>query len=264
MTDDLATKLAVLTDDVPEPMDPVAPVRLRISRRRRRRGAAAVVATAAVTAAALAAFPLLTSLRATEPGVAGFAPPIPVQPTGDHTTVMPAPWSAEKFTTQPDAGLYRPQAYYIARGTLPTESFAVLAFSRQGCLVTQEGPANNLGRQYVCFDNWQPGQRGAYQRVLAYTQKNGAIMPFTLIIGAVSADARSVRIISAGKTYVTDAVGTPATDRLRFFSVLIPVKNADITTVAPLNASGRAAAAPVNPPKPQPCNQDCGRATPTR
>ena len=56
MTDDLSAKLAVLTEARPEPVDPAAPIRLRIkSRSAPPPGlAAVVVATAAATAAVLA------------------------------------------------------------------------------------------------------------------------------------------------------------------------------------------------------------------
>lgn len=280
MTDDLSTKLAVLTEDRPEPVDPAAPIRLRIQRRRRRRGAAIVVGAAAVTAAAVAIGPLLGSLHSAgrEPGVAGFAPPVPTQPriattpkpyvpqtTGDHTTVMPPPWSAEVFTKLPDANAYRPKAYYIAKGSIPTEDYGVLAFSRQGCLVTDEGPATSFGRVYVCFDDWKPGQRSDFYVAPAHSkEKSDQLLDFTLVVGATSADARKVQIRSAGKTYTTDAVGTPATDQLRFFSFLIPKKDAKVTSVTPLDAAGKPAAAPTNPPTRQPCGNNCATATPAK
>jgi hypothetical protein len=281
MTDDLSTKLAVLTDDHPEPADPAAPIRVRINRRRWRRGAAIVATTAAVSAAVLATGPILGSLRSAdgEPAVAGFAPPVPTQTPsstvsgppkgtrtlGDHTTVMPPPWSDEVFTKLPDANAYRPKAYYVAKGSIPTEDYGVLAFSRQGCIVTDEGPATSFGRVYVCFENWKPGQRSDFHVAPAYAkEKNSYLIDFTLVVGAVSADARKVQIKSAGKTYVADAVGTPATDQLRFFSVLIPRKDAKVTSVTPLNAAGKLAAAPANPPAVQPCGANCGTATPAK
>ncbi|MEU4193964.1 hypothetical protein AB0E69_18835 [Kribbella sp. NPDC026611] len=275
MTDDLTDKLTVLTDDRPEPVDPAAPIRLRIARRRRRRGATVVVASAAaVTAVALGTGPVVGSLHASPgPSVAGFptAPsqlpskkPTPATPSsapssshtpsqvpvkpgsnlGDSKTKLPAPWSAERFTKMPDANAYRPHAYYLAKYTIPTESVGVLAFSRDACIVTDEGPANSFGRPYSCF-TLKPGQRSAFATATASTrEKSGVKMNYTLVFGVVPLDARKVRVTAAGRTYLTDAIGTPATDKLRFFSVLVPAMDANVTAVTPLNAAGRLAAAP--------------------
>ncbi len=282
MTDDLTAKLAVLTDDRPEPADPAAPIRLRITRRRRRRRTTAVVvATAAATAAVLAIGPALGSFRSAsnEPGVAGFAPSIPVQTlptappstagTGDHKTVMPPPWSAEVFTKMPDANAYLPKAYYIAKGTIPTENWAMLAFSRYGCMVSDEGPANSFGRPYVCFNEWRPGQRARHHVVQGHQkEKDAAKADQTLVFGAVSPDARKVVIAAGGKTYTADAVGTPATARLRFFALVIPRKDLRVTAVTPLDATGQLADAPTGVPTGMPCDTDpgaeCGTATPAK
>jgi len=268
MTDDLSTKLAVLTEDRPEPSDPAAPIRLRIQRRRRRRGAAIVVGSAAAaTAAAVAIGPLLGSLQSagSEPGVAGFAAPTVTVPTvapgspvpppvwypltpppgGDHSTVMPPPWSAEVFTKMPDANAYQPKAYYVAKGTIPTESWAMLAFSQTGCMVSDEGPANSFGRPYICFSEWRPGQRAAFHKVQGHLkEKDAAKSAHTLVFGAASADARKVVITAGGKSYTADAVGTPATDKLRFFALVIPRKDLKVTAVTPLDAAGQLAAPP--------------------
>ncbi|GAB2641574.1 hypothetical protein [Kribbella swartbergensis] len=282
MTDDLSTKFAVLTEARPEPADPAAPIRLRIkSRQRRRRGTAVVVATAAATAAVLAAGPVLDNVRSAgnEPGVAGFAPSVPVQttpsttpaasPTGDHQTMMPAPWSDKVFTKMPDANAYRPKAYYVATGTIPTESWAVLAFSNQGCMVTDEGPANSFGRPYVCFNEWRPGQRVSHHVVQGHAkEKNAAKIAQTLVMGAVSADARKVVIKAGGKTYTADAVGTPATNRLRFFALVIPAKDLKVTQTTALDAAGKLADPPTGIPTGLPCDTDpgaeCGTATPAK
>ncbi|MFG1623608.1 hypothetical protein [Kribbella sp. NPDC049227] len=261
MTDDLTTKLAVLTDDRPEPSDPAAPIRLRIKRRqRRRRGAAAVLTVAGVTAAALAAGPLLGSLRPSEPAVAGFGapPPASIQPTtpgqpsmlptpeqpstnptstaGDHTKILPPPWSAERFTKMPDANAYRPHAYYVAKGTIPTESWAVLVYSREGCLVTDEGPAASFGRPLVCFD---PPLNGTHWVVQGHDKEKGSTkIDATLVMGSAPIGARKVRITAGGKTYTTNAVATPATDTLRFFAVVIPHRDLKVTKVKPVDAAG--------------------------
>ena len=265
MTDDLSTKLAVLTEDRPEPADPAAPVRLRIKRRqRRRRATVAVVGTAAATAAVLAAGPFLGSLRSSEPGVAGFAAPPSVAPS-NLTYVMPAPWSDEVFTKMPDANAYKPKAYYIEKGTIPTESWAVLAFSEHGCMVTDEGPANSFGRPYVCFSDWRPGQRAAFQAVTAHTkEKSTTKVNATLVFGAVSEDARKVVIKAAGQTFQADAVGTPASSKLRFFALVIRQKDAKVAEVTPLDAAGKLAAAPTGVPTGVPCEGNCATATPAR
>ncbi|MFI7061170.1 hypothetical protein ACIBL3_09325 [Kribbella sp. NPDC050124] len=270
MTDDLSTKLAVLTDDRPEPADPAAPIRLRIKRRqRRRRGTAIVVATAAATAAVLATGPVLNTIRSAdnEPGVAGFGASIPVvTPT---PAVMPAPWSDEVFTKLPDANAYKPRAYYVAKGTIPTESWAMLAFSESGCMVGDEGPAVSFGRPYVCFNEWAPGQRASHHVVQGYAkEKNAAKIDQTLVFGAVSPDARRVQVNVGTKIYTADAVGTPATNKLRFFALVIPRKDIRITAVAPLDATGKLAAAPTGVATDMPCDTDpgatCVTATPAK
>ncbi|TCC49722.1 hypothetical protein E0H75_15440 [Kribbella capetownensis] len=263
--DDLTTKLSVLTDDRPEPADPAAPIRFRIKRRRRRRrGAAVVLTVAGVTAAALAAGPLLNSMRPTEPAVAGFGAPSPASvqpstpllpstittpgstpstrsgttpiPTGDHHKILPAPWSAERFTKMPDANAYRPHAYYVAKGTIPTESWAVLVYSREGCLVTDEGPAVSFGRPLICFN---PPHNGTHWVVQGHGKEKGsAKIDATLVMGSAPIGARKVRIVAGGKTYTTNAVATPATDTLRFFAIVIPRRDLKITSVQPVNAAG--------------------------
>ena len=113
--------------------------------------------------------------------------------------------------------------------------------------------------------DWKPGQRSDFLAAPAYAkEKSGHKLDFTLVVGAVLADARKVQVTSAGKTYTADAVGTPATGQLRFFSVLVPSKDARVTTVTPLNAAGKLAAAPANPPTHQPCDKGCATATPAK
>jgi hypothetical protein len=268
MTDDLSTKLAVLTEDRPEPADPAAPIRLRIQRRqRRRRGTAVLVATAAATAAVLATGPLLGSIRSAgnEPGVAGFGVP----PAITTPIVLPPPWSDEVFAKLPDANAYKPKAYYVAKGTIPTESWAMLAFSEYGCMVSDEGPANSFGRPYVCFNDWKPGQRVSHHVVQGHAkEKDAAKINATLIFGAVSADARSVELKVQGRTYRLDAVGTPATDRLRFFAVVVPEKDVKDVKISPYDAAGNVADAPTGVPTGMPCDTDpdteCGTATPAK
>lgn len=283
--DDLSTKLAALTDVRPEPADPAAPVRLRIKhKQRRRRGASVVLTVTAATAAVLAVGPVLNAVQAarSEPGVAGSptatpslvlrktpsatppgerpstsvprgfpsAGPSTGTPPGDHKTVMPAPWSAEAVTKLPDANAYRPyKAYYIAKGTISTEKWAIVSYSAKGCLLSEEGAANSFGGQYKCFNDWRPGQRSAFALAQGYTkEKDGQKIASTLVMGAVSADARTVRISVAGKRYTADAVATPSSNRLRFFAVVIPKKDLTVTSVTPLDAAGNLADAPTGVP----------------
>ncbi len=279
MTDQLKDSFAALTDARPEPADPVIGVRQAIARRRRRRQGGVVALCAAATVAAVIAVPALGSLQSSqqEPGVAGFAAPTsPTVPTasptptaspaphtpgapdsprvpessgypslstapplgGDHRQILPAPWSAAAYTKMPDANIYLPnKAYYIAKGTISTESWAILAFSRRGCLVSDEGPATSFGRPYLCFD---PPNVGKYDVVQGYTkEKSGIKLDATLVIGSAPITARSVRVKAGGKTYTAPAVATPATDRLRFFALVIPKRDLKVTAVEPLSAAGK-------------------------
>ncbi|MGW1340696.1 hypothetical protein ACWCOV_06545 [Kribbella sp. NPDC002412] len=278
MTDDLSTKLAVLTEDRPEPADPAAPIRQRIeSRRRRRRGTAAIVAVAAATAAVLAAGPILGSLHqaGSEPGVAGFGATIPsarvspyspmVSPTGDHKTVLPAPWSDEVFTKEPDANAYLPKAYYVAKGSIPAGSWAMLAFSEFGCMVSDESPAVSFGRPWVCFNNWTPGQKVNYHVVQGHAKEKSATkIAATLIFGAVSADARRVKLQVPGRSYDLPAVATPATNRMRFFAVVVPDKDVTDIKLTPVDAKGNVVGAPTGVPAGMACTPQCATATPAK
>jgi hypothetical protein len=284
MTEDLATKFAVLTEARPEPPDPAAQVWRRIKQRqRRRRGTAAILLTTAAVAVAATAGPALGALRdrGSEPGVSGFTAPtttatptpsptaVPTPSTaaptsGDHKEILPQPWSDKAFTKLPEANAYRPKAYYVAKGQLSTESWAALAFSG-ACMVVEEGAANSFGRPYVCFTDWPAGQRANFTVVQGHAkEKNAAKIDVTLVMGAVSVDARKVRIIAGGKTYMTDAVGTPTSDKLRFFALMIPYRDVVVSSVTPLDTAGRPAPAPVSPPTSTPCATNCATATPAK
>lgn len=234
----------------PEPADPAVPVQLRIKRRQvRRRATAAAISAAAVTAVVVVASSALGSLRSAEPGVATSSstaptPALQTQHLDFKYTPLPSPWSDEPaFTTQPDSLKYAP-AFYVARGSIPNESWAVASYIRSGCLVvTDEGPAKAFGGADACFtENWQPGQLAQYRAVPADVPNLSSPMHLTLVMGAVAADARQVRVTAGGKTYDTDAVGTPNSSRLRFFALVIDA--ADVTSVTPLTATGQQAPAP--------------------
>jgi hypothetical protein len=264
MTEDLSTMLAELTETRPEPPDPAIPIRLRIKRRQlRRRGTAVVLVTAVATAAVLAAGPVLGTVRGRaggeQPGVAGVTPTPAVvrtevvKVTKDYREREVAhlpPWSDEVFTKMPDANAYRPKAYYIAKGETSTQNWSVLAFSDNGasagCLVADEGPANSFGRPYQCFDEWPKGRRSNFLAAQgSVKEKNSAKIDAVLVMGAVSIDARKVQVrTTGGQLYTTNAVATPASERLRFFAVVIPKKNAKVASIRPIDASGRLAAPP--------------------
>ena len=265
MTDDLQSKFAVLTDARPEPSDPAAPIRLRIKRRqRRRRGTAAVLVTAAAVTVTLAAGPVLGAFQG-DPGGGGFAaPPTPTPTPGAAQQIhkLPPPWSDKKFTKMPDANAYRPAAYYVAQGKIPTESWAILS-TNESCLVADEAKATSFGRPFVCFTDWPAGRTSDHFLAQGRSVEKSEIkLEHTLVIGAVSIESRKVRIVAGGKTYTTDAVGTPTTDRLRFFAVDIPKRDLKITSITPLDAAGHPAPAPSNPPRRMQCTPTCGTATP--
>ncbi|MET9272354.1 hypothetical protein [Kribbella sp. NPDC003557] len=240
--EDLGAKLALLTAEHPEPTDPASPVRLRIKRRQvRRRTAAAAISAAAVAAVVVVASATLGSFRSAEPGVATTTSPVPTramqtQHLDFRYTPLPTPWSEEPaFTTQPDSLKYAP-AFYVARGSVPNESWAVASYARSGCLVvTDEGPAKSFGGADVCFDpNGQ--QRAQYRAIPAVIPNLSSPLRLTLVMGAVPADARKVRITAGGKTYDTDAVGTPNSNRLRFFALVVDAAASEVTEVTPLTA----------------------------
>jgi hypothetical protein len=258
MTDQLKDRFDVLTDDRPEPADPAIQVRQSIGRRRRRRSGLAVIACAAATAAAVIAVPALGSLRSTtdQPGVAGFAPspsnPIPqatkttegpslTPATTDHHRVLPEPWSDEVFTRLPDANAYAPyKAYYVAKGKIPTENWAMLVYSTQNCLVGDEGPAGNFGDPHYCFDRGSGGKSGGEYVVLqGHTkEKSTSKIDATMVLGTAPIGARAVRVKAGGKTYTAPAVATPSTDTMRFFTLVIPGRDLEVTATA-VNQAGK-------------------------
>ncbi|WP_327634323.1 hypothetical protein OHB24_30615 [Kribbella sp. NBC_00482] len=251
LPDDLGAKLAVLTDERPEPADPAAPIRLRIKRRQvRRRTTAAAVCAAAATAAVVVASSVLGSIRSAEPGVAtpstSPAPKMGTEQLDFRYTPLPEPWSDKPaFTTQPDSLKYAP-AFYVASGSIPNESWAVASYYSSGCLVvTDEGPAKAFGGTKDCFyENWQPDQRAKYRTIPAVVPNLSSPIHFTMVMGAVSAEARKVRITAGGKTYTTDAIGTPNSSRFRFFAVVVDAAESQITAVTPLTATGHPAPSP--------------------
>jgi hypothetical protein len=150
----------------------------------------------------------------------------------------------------PDANAYRPKAYYIAKGETSTQNWSVLAFSDNGasagCLVAGEGPANSFGRPYQCFDEWPKGRRSNFLATQGFfKEKNTQKIDAVLVMGAVSIDARKVQVrTTGGQVYTTNAVATPASERLRFFAVVILKEDAKVASIRPIDASGRLAGPP--------------------
>lgn len=237
MTDQLKDRFAVLTDDRPEPADPAMQVRQSIVHRKRRRTGLAVVACAAATVAAVIAVPALGSLRSAndQPGFASSPSKPTLEPTKtmppgstDHHRVLPPPWSDEVLTKLPDANRYPPyKQYYIARGRIATEKWDLLVYSRHGCLVAEEGPVSRY--PHYCFS--RSGSYAVNQRFL----KADA----TMLLGAAPIGARAVKVKAGGKTYIAPAVATPATDTTRFFALVIPGRDLEITSVIPVDKAGK-------------------------
>lgn len=167
----------------------------------------------------------------------------PSQPSVDHKKVLPAPWSAKPFTKMPDANAYRPRAYYIAEGQVPTERWALLAFSTENCLVADEGPPSSFGVPYVCFPK---ATAKSFHVVQGHNREKGTVkIGHSMVFGVAPITARKVRITAqGGVSRLADAVATPATDKLRFFGVVIPKNDLRPVTITPLDAAGNEIAVP--------------------
>jgi hypothetical protein len=256
--------------DLPStPVDPTPEIHRRVRRVRRRRTAGvALLAASAVVAVALGAGPTLGAIRdnGTEPGYAGSTQATNAFPTPDPSSFpLPEPWSDRKFTKEPERNIYGPPAYYINQGEVQGRNWAALAFEHDGlgpwCMAVEP---QEVFDPFVCFNDWPAGRRADWATSNAHAgpKPNLDLIPATLVMGAVSADARTVDIKVAGKTYHADAVGTPVSDRLRFFAVVVPVVDARPGAVIPRDANGDVADPPVGlPESPGPC-ENCAEATP--
>lgn len=272
--EDLRSALLELTEPRPEPADPAAGVSVRIRRlRQRRRGTAAVLAAAVVTAATIVTGQGLDALRSGgDPGVSGpgvssptvapsarpsAAPKPAVTPTMNDprkNAKLPPPWKDKEFTKFPERNLYAPQAIYLAQGTHAGGSWAALTYTSnmlsEACIAVE----STLGEGFSaggCFDDWPVGRRADWsvEPVLSGRKPNFTMTNTTLVAGVVSADARSVVIKTKdGKDYRTPAVGTPTSDKLRFFFLVIPRRDAKVVSVEPLDESGALADPPVGLP----------------
>lgn len=270
--DDLRTVLLDLTEPRPEPPDPAALVLRRVQRHRHRRRGATIAVAAVVTGAVLAGVPALDRLgRDTEPGVAGppvstttVAPPPTAAPQPSVTPTsnvpaqnrrLPAPWKDKTFTKFPERNLYAPQGIYLAEGELAGHRWHAVTHTgntlSEGCIdVTSDDPAAPELGFSGCFDDWPAGRVIDYSVNQAFTGHKPDLKAIaTFVGGAVSEQARSVRIRTAdGQVRTTPAIGTPTSDQLRFFLVLLPGSTARVTEVTPLDAAGRLAGPPTGLP----------------
>ena len=107
------------------------------------------------------------------------------------------------------------------------------------------GPCTVLQKKSVEKEKYSSYQLGFFDAKEKNTPKIDAV----LVIGAVSVDARKVQVrTTAGQVYTADAVATPVSERLRSFAVVIPKKDAKVTSIKPLNSNGLLADAPTGLP----------------
>ncbi|GAB3403119.1 hypothetical protein [Flindersiella endophytica] len=268
----LRNDLQDLADLPTAPVDPTPEIHRRVRGVRRRRTAGvAVLAASAVAAVALVAGPTLGAIRSTgsEPGYAGSpratnttrgtpsSGPTAIPTTPPPSFRLPEPWSDRKFTKEPERNIYRPIGYYVDEGRVQGRDWGVLAFSDDGtspgCLAVEPQEAFD---PYFCYNYWPAGRRANWSTANAHAgpKPNPDLLPATLVMGAVSVEARTVDIKVAGKLYHADAVGTPASNRLRFFAIVVPVVDASPGEVTPRMANGDVAPPPVGlPANTDPC-----------
>lgn len=276
---DVQHSLLELTEPRTAPPDPAALVRVRVRQvRNRRRGVATVLVAATATAGVLIANPVTGLLDAgpSDPGVSGNPTVSPTLTVATKATMaqaptvtptyndpaknakLPPPWQDEVYTKFPERNLYGPVANYLARGSLGGHDWFALTYTAyklsEGCIVveaTDRAQAQDLGAQ-ACFDDWPAGRRADWVVSPALTGRkpNYEKLDSTFVAGAVSAEARSVLIRTKnGKEYRTDAVGTPTSDKLRFFVYVVPQRDATIASVTPLEADGTKAGPPTGLPR---------------
>ena len=288
--DDLRTALLDLAQPPSVPPDPAGLVRRRIVRARRRRTTGTVLVAAAATGAVVAAGSLIgvPSAGPDTGGVAGRpsatptqrvtaeesrpAPPTPTVNDPRQNTKLPPPWKDEPVTAVPERNLYAPLGTYLAEGSVEGHGWYAVSHTAykqsEGCITfeARNRAADNGIDGYSCFDDWPAGRRADWTvaPVLAGRKPSYETLGSTFVSGAVSAQARSVLIeTKSGREYRTDAIGTPASDKLRFFVAVVPERNAGVRSVTPLRADGSVAGPPIGlPAHRNRCKNACGTTTP--
>jgi len=254
--------------------DPAPAVNQRVRRIRRRRAAASTGGIAVLTAGVVLASQALAGTPQSEPPV-GQLPQtmmsptaVPTSPTGGDMMVptprnspksletpgnlptfpLAAPWSDQLFTKLPDANAFRPHGYYVQPETkLDGRPWGMVSYQATdsnengGCLeVVPQGVFDAAN----CFDVHQPGARAEWRTLTATrgTKPDLRKLGYTLVYGVAHFDARTVKVtLASGAWYQTQAVGTPTSRSQRFFAVVVPVKDAKIAKVEPLDAKGKLA-----------------------
>jgi hypothetical protein len=214
-------------------------------RSRNRRAAAAAGGLAVVSAIGIGGASLFTS--APEAIVADNSSQI--EPP---SSPMPEPWSDVAI----DSPEWLPDnAFLVTGGQSPDGPWQVvsarLAADEEGCLLKAD-PASMGDTHGVCFDTWPAGEAIQHRTwPLTTTQ--------TLVIGAVSANARTVRVdLSDGTSVTTNAVATPSSNVLRYF--VVPVSAESVVE----DAVGLASDGELSPPPPGlPWSDSCTSSDPS-
>lgn len=270
----LRQDLLTLVEPPTAPDDPLPAIRRRIVRRRRRRAMFATVGVAAVATAVVSlgwpAFnavwdggqPVQSAAWSGEsgsvadgatpaPDEAVDATPVPPQPTPtnppeptgtaeDRPSRMAEPWSDRKFTDQPDANAYRPVGYYVTEGEIEGRTWAVIS-DRAGsspCLTVEP---QEIFDASMCFDEPDDGPVTAWGTQTGFRGKKPDLteVELTLVMGVVPVDARSVEVETAdGEVHLADAIGTPSSQSVRIFVVVVPQRDAEVAEVRSLDEDG--------------------------
>jgi hypothetical protein len=273
--DRLRDGLLSLSDPDAGPSDPAPAVNQQVRRMRRRRAAASTGGIAVLTAGVVLASQALAGTSQTEPPVGQLpgnvmsptAVPLNPTPADGHGTATPrispktlenpgnlptfplaAPWSDQLFTKLPEANAFRPHGYYVKPETkLDGRPWGMVSY--QATESNENGGCLEVAPQGVfdaanCFDVHQPGARAEWRTLTASrgTKPDLQKLGYTLVYGVAHFDARTVKVtLAGGATYQTAAVGTPTSRSQRFFVMVVPVKDAQIAKVEPLDAKGNLA-----------------------
>lgn len=229
-TERLGAQLRDLASEVPASGDPVAAVLGRVRRRRIRQRLGAGALVGAVAASGLLLVPYVAENLPGHAADIGFA----------SGATPPPPWSDRIATGDDFVGIDDP--YVVAEGTVAglgwTAASTDMDVVLRGCLLTSEWKL--FGRPFVCYDNWAAGRESKWD-----TEHANGDTEATLVFGAVGPEARTVRVAirDEGDT-VVPAVATPTTPDLRFFATVLPIADARVDNVTPLDANGDPAAPP--------------------